>query len=83
MIRDPQGYAALPFATYSLQNILLTDGPLAALQVESPLVSFVLGKTSESAVISAELSLEDGSTVSRTLTLTFVEDQWRVETVAE
>ena len=84
IIRDPEGYAALPFATYAMQNQLLNDGPLAALQIDSGLFTWTAGESwveGEQAAVSAELIDNGGATATRTLSLLFVEGQWRVDTV--
>ena len=84
IIRDPEGYAALPFATYAMQNQLLNDGPLSALQLDAELFSWLAGEAwvdGEIAAVSAELIDNSGTTSERTISLLFVEGQWRVDSV--
>ena len=85
IIRDPEGYAALPFATYAMQNELLNEGVQAVLSIDASLESFVLANVfveDTSGVVSAELIDSNGTSYRRNLHLAFVENQWRVDSVS-
>lgn len=86
LLADAQGYRALPYATYTLQERLVAEGSLGVLQLASQPLRHTLGGaqavgSSQQIVVSFWLS-DDGAPLTRVLTLVPVGEQWRVDSVA-
>ena len=82
LLDDPSGVQALPYATYAMQGELLDGGAIGALQLDTSFDSYEIGSV-QSEGTNAIVSVRANGNESRTLSLLFVENQWRVDTVSQ